>query len=481
MTESWLPRQALICRIYARTGFYQNGGAWGFRDQLQDSLAALWFKPAVTKRQILRCAAVQFEQGDVLHWWYRLPHMLKGVRTHCSDDLVWLPYVTAEYIDFTGDLGILDTKTSWLTGEPLLPHEKDRYFEPGTSDQKASLYEHCVCALDHASTHGEHGLPLIGSCDWNDGFSEIGILGRGESVWLAMFLSMVLDGFAPLCENRKDKQRADHYRSLATAYREAADTCFVNDHYLRAYFDDGSPLGVTGDSACAVDSLAQSFSALSGLPAEHTKISLDTALRHLVDREHGVIRLLAPSFAHSQEERHVGEETRPVGYITAYPPGLRENGGQYTHASVWLAIAFLKAGCAEKGIELLKLLNTAQKYADGLGSTYRGEPYALAGDVYSHPDCPGRAGWTHYTGSAGWYYTAVLRYVLGLHPHGDWLEIRPNLPDDWNGYEAELSINNTSLSIRVKRGEPSLQLDGYPVPHIPLDGSNHAVLLTIPS
>lgn len=476
--ETWMPRQALGCRIYARTGFYQCGGAWGFRDQLQDSLAALWIDPAITKRQLMRCAAVQFVEGDVLHWWYHLPGKLRGVRTHCSDDLVWLAYGTAEYVEFTGDTSILDTKIRWLTGDTLRPDEKDKYFEPEHTREKDPLYEHCVRAVERASTHGAHGLPLIGSGDWNDGFSLIGVQGKGESVWLAMFLAITLERFAPLCEARGDRDRAERWRAFAAEYRSAADSCFVGDRYLRAYFDDGSPLGAAGEEACSVDSLSQSFAALCGLPREHTDVALDTALRELVDREHGVIKLLAPPFARSHAEDRLDSQC-PVGYITAYPPGLRENGGQYTHAAVWLATALLQAGRTDEGVGLLRLLNTAQKYADGLGPIYKGEPYALAGDVYSHPECPGRAGWTQYTGSAGWYYTAVLRYLLGLHPRGDCLELCPNLPKDWDGFTVQLELNHTELSIRVTKGKPSLEVDGESALHVPLDGIPHQVTLTV--
>jgi len=330
MANSWLPRQLLHCRIYARTGFYQCGGAWGFRDQLQDSLGALWISPVVTRRQIIRCAAVQFVEGDVLHWWYRLPGSLRGVRTTCSDDLVWLPYATSYYTDFTGDLSILDVETPWISGEPLETDEHDRYFNPGTTSYKDTVYEHCIRALDRACTRGAHGLPLIGGGDWNDGFSLVGAQGQGESVWLAMFLAMTLKQFSALCDMRNDRQRAEDYRRIAEEYLAAAENCFSDDRYIRAYYDDGTPIGVPGgDDVCTIDSLAQSFSVLAGMPAEWSATALDTAMRLLVDREHGIVKLLAPPF--NQEAVKIGDDARSPGYIAAYPPGMRENGGQYTH------------------------------------------------------------------------------------------------------------------------------------------------------
>ncbi len=481
MVSRWIPWQAAICRIYARTGFYQNGGAWGYRDQLQDSLATLWFDPSITRKQLIRCATVQFEEGDVFHWWYDLPGMFQGVRTRCSDDLVWLAYVTAEYVDFTGDKSVLDEQVEWLVGEPLAPEESEKYFKPEKSKYTSSLYEHCIRALDKASTHGEHGLPLIGSGDWNDGFNLIGAKGRGESVWLAMFLSIVLDKFAPICEYKGEENRAAEYRKLAAEYRSAADACFSGDRYLRAFFDDGTPLGAPDSGDGEIDSLPQSFSVLSGLPYERTSVALDTALDKLVDRENGVIKVLAPPFARSHaEERLDDRRQRPVGYITAYPPGLRENGGQYTHAAAWLVIALFKSGRADDAVDLLRIISTAHKYKDSLGEKYKGEPYALAGDVYSHPECPGRAGWTQYTGSAGWFYTAVLRHLIGLRPRSDKLYLSPNLPSEWNECQVSITLGNTPLEITIRRGSPELSVNGVPAGYVPLHGTPNKVIVTVP-
>lgn len=463
---SWLPHQIVSCRLFARTGFYQCGGAWGFRDQLQDSMAALWFYPAAARRQIIRCAAAQFEEGDVLHWWHQLPGSLRGVRTRCSDDLVWLPFVTGAYGTFTGDTSVLDVQVPWLTGSTLTDEEQERYFEPARSARKDTIFTHCVRALEKACTKGRHGLPLIGSGDWNDGMNQVGAGGVGESVWLAMFLAMTLERFAPLCENRGEDALAAHFREEASAYKQAAEACFDGDRFLRAYLDDGTPLGQKGQDACALDSLTQSYAVLCGLSAEKASAALDTALHGLVDREHGVIQLFDPAFSRTDKR---------VGYITAYPAGVRENGGQYTHGAVWLAMALLEAGRVEEGVEILRLLNPTAKYMDKTGCLYGGEPYALAGDVYENPDCPGRVGWSQYTGSAGWFYTAVMGCLLGLRPCGNKLVIQPRLPGGWPGYTLTITLHDTPLSISVLRGEKGLAVDGEPAQDIPLDGMPHTV------
>lgn len=470
LCNGWLPHQILSSRIFGRTGFYQCGGAWGFRDQLQDSLAALWLDPAVTRRQIQRCAAVQFQEGDVLHWWHRLPKSLRGVRTRCSDDLVWLPYVTALYVEFTGDGEILDLPVSWLTGEPLRNEEQERYFEPGRTQERAPVYQHCLRALERACTQGEHGLPLMGSGDWNDGMNKVGARGRGESVWLAMFLSMALDAFAPLCSGRGDPEQGRRLRERAADYRRAAEACFEGERYLRAYLDDGTPLGRKGEEACALDGIVQSFAVFCGLPEEQTAAALETAMKTLVDREHGVVKLFDPPFTRTDPR---------VGYITAYPGGVRENGGQYTHGAVWLAMALLESGRVEEGVQVLELLNPAAKYTGPLGNLYGGEPYALAGDVYAHPACTGRVGWSQYTGSAGWFYTAVMGSLLGLRPRGDRLLLRPRLPDGWPGWELEIRLQDTALSIAVGRGGRGLLVDGEPAESVPLDGRPHRVELDV--
>lgn len=466
LCTGWIARQALVCRIYARTAFYQCGGAWGFRDQLQDSLGALWLDPQITRRQLMRCAAVQFEEGDVLHWWHRLPGSLRGVRTRCSDDLVWLPFAACVYAAFTGDEGIWDVQTSWLTGDPLTDEEQERYFAPSRTVYRSSLYIHAVRALDKACTAGAHGLPLIGSGDWNDGFNRLGAQGRGESVWLAMFLRMTLLRMAPVCEARGETERAAQYRERAQAYRLAAEECFAGDRYLRAFDDEGRAVGREGEAACALDSLPQSFAAFSGMDPQNTAVALDTAFHLLADRESGTVQLFTPAFA---------EPDRAVGYTSAYPAGVRENGGQYTHAAVWLAMALLESGRAVQGVELLRLLNPAEKWQKGRGGVYRGEPYALAGDVYHNRECPGRAGWTQYTGAAGWYLTAVLHGLLGLRPEGKRLYLTPRLPEGWPGYSLRITLRATPLHITAQCGLTELTVDGAAAQAVPLDGRPHEV------
>lgn len=473
MMTHWLPRQIVNSRLYGRTGFYQCGGAWGFRDQLQDCLATLWGRPELLARQLQRCAAVQFPEGDVLHWWHRLPGKpIRGVRTRCSDDLVWLPYGLTEYLDFTGDAALLDTPVGWITGPLLEPNEQERYLEVGSTAERSSLYEHAVRALDHAITHGAHYLPLIGSGDWNDGFNRVGDQGKGESVWLALFLAMTLDRFAPLCRQRQDTDRADRYTAVAEGYRHAVEAVFVEDRYLRAFRDEGVPLGQPGAKTCAVDSLSQSFAVLARLLPEHTTPALDTAVRELVREDAGLVRLFAPSFEQPDET---------VGYTASYPAGIRENGGQYTHAAMWLVIALLETDRVEEAVRLLRILNPLAGYADGRGPRYQGEPYALAGDVYDHPGCVGRAGWTLYTGAAGWMYTAVLRHLAGVQPHGEILELHPRLPREWPELQLEWTIRSTPLQLTIRRltleeaGQEGLWVNGKPAAHIRLDGRKKQV------
>lgn len=468
---AFLPQQVLSSRLYARTGFYQCGGAWGFRDQLQDALAALWFAPRLTRQQLIRCAAVQFEEGDVLHWWHHMPRSaqnagIRGVRTRCSDDLAWLPFVAATYVSFTGDGSVLDIPVRWLKGAVLTDTEQERYFVPQRTVEKATVYEHCVRALERAMGQtGAHGLPLIGNGDWNDGFNRVGAGGQGESVWLAMFLCRVAEAFTPLCDKRGDVKRAAWIREKAAAFREAAEASFDGDRYLRAYFDDGTPMGQQGQSACALDSLTQSFAVFAGLSPERTQTALNTALS-LAEEEFGAVRLFTPPFT---------AESRPdPGYVAAYPTGVRENGGQYTHGAIWLIRALFQAGRASDGARLLRLINPVARYEDGTGAAYAGEPYALAGDVSMHPGCEGMAGWTQYTGAAGWLYDTVLRQIFGLEVCGKRLYVRPNLPPEWPWADAELTLADTPLTLHLSvRGV--LHVDGKPADYVSLDGRPHVV------
>ncbi|MDR2646535.1 MAG: hypothetical protein LBB67_00180 [Oscillospiraceae bacterium] len=410
MINTWLPHQIIHSRLFGRMGFAQCGGAWGFRDQLQDAAALIPTHPQLCRVQLARCAAVQFTAGDVLHWWHRIPgDGIRGARTRYADDLLWMPYVAAQYVSKTGNRDILHWQIAFLQGEPLEDGETERYAVYACGGERASFYEHCLRAIDFADGRmGAHGLPLIGGGDWNDGFQLIGIKGRGESVWLGFFLAMVLEEFAPVCETMGDAERADTYRAKAARLRERTDAhAWAGDRYLRAFWDDGEPLGGVNASACAIDSLAQSFAVLSGMPDKDRRAkALQTAMDQLVDEQYGIVRLLYKPF---------GKQSRRAGYINDYPPGVRENGGQYTHAAVWFAMAMLRDGRTADGWRLLQTLNPAYfcRNREQM-ERYQGEPYAMAGDVSGAPGIKGRAGWTLYTGAAGWYYRAVLEELLGL-------------------------------------------------------------------
>ena len=476
MVSSFLPAQILNSRIFGRTAFYQNGGAWGFRDQLQDVGSMILLRPRLARQQILRAAACQFPEGDVLHWWHRLPgkNGLRGVRTRYSDDLLWLPYVTAEYIKQTGDASLLHLKIPYLEGEALRDGEHERYFEPTMSAQRGTLYEHCLRAIEHAARFGAHGLPLIGGGDWNDGFNRVGIQGRGESVWLAQFMALTLDEMRPVCKLMEDESSEARFAQRAQELRSAVDeTAWDGRWYRRAYFDDGTPMGASGAPACEIDSLPQSFSVLGGMPDEQRRnLALDSAVEKLVDWEQGLIRLFTPSFT--------GEGYSP-GYVAAYPAGVRENGGQYTHAAVWLCMALLREGRVDEGYSLLKLLNPAEKCAqEAQAKRYLREPYALAGDVSTAKGIEGRGGWSLYTGAAGWYYRTVVEELLGIRLRSGALELEPRLPSGWHGYSATLTLDGAVIAITVSDTAPQgLTVDGEQAERFTPDGREHRLVYGI--
>lgn len=447
MVNTFLPTQILSARIYGRTGFYQCGGAWGFRDQLQDASAMIFTHPKLVKTHILRCCAVQFEQGDVLHWWHRLPKAaggLRGVRTRCSDDMLWLPYVCAAYVRQTGDWGILDVQVPFLAGAPLREGENERYFQPQRSDVSASVYTHCMRAVTAALRFGEHGLPLIGIGDWNDGFSRVGEKGYGESVWLAQFMLVVMRAMLPLCQQKQDENGEQLLSATITQLRQTIERCaWDQDHYLRAFFDDGSPMGKTGNAQCAIDSLPQSFAVFAELDETRRKTALDTAVQALVDEQHGIIKLFWPPFT--------GTQPNP-GYVAAYPQGIRENGGQYTHAAMWLILALLRENRTEQAYRLLQMVNPAQFYQNPRrAAMYRAEPYALAGDVSAAEGMQGCAGWSLYTGSAAWFYRIVVEELLGLRLLDGKLQIAPRLPAEWDTCAVQIMRdgNKTWLDLRT--------------------------------
>ncbi|MGV8996161.1 MAG: GH36-type glycosyl hydrolase domain-containing protein [Parvibaculaceae bacterium] len=480
MLNGWLLYQTIACRIQARSAFYQASGAYGFRDQLQDGMALTFAEPEETRRHLLRTAARQFVEGDFQHWW--LPHSGQGVRTRISDDRVWLAFAAATYVDSSGDTAILDETVPYLEGALLRPEEHDAFFQPMVADKTASLFEHCAQGIDQCfELIGAHGLPLMGTGDWNDGMNRVGEGGKGESVWLGWFLLRTVEMFAPLAEGRDDG-RAQRWRASAKVLRDAIEkNAWDGEWYRRATYDDGTWLGSKESQECKIDSIAQSWSVLSGVAdPQRAVLAMASVEKHLIRQDEGIARLFWPPF---------DKTTRDPGYIIAYPPGLRENGGQYTHAAMWAIIAFAKLGAGDKAANLFSLLNpinharTAQDV-----ERYKVEPYVVAADIYSVTPHIGRGGWTWYTGSAGWMYHAGIEAILGIRREGKFLVIAPCIPDAWPGFEATVKIGSTRYDITVgARPEGSATtrviLDGVDVSHpdgparVALDGKAHTLII----
>jgi cyclic beta-1,2-glucan synthetase len=472
LMNGWLIYQTLSCRILAKTGYYQCSGALGFRDQLQDSMALLTVDPQRTRNQLLLHASRQFVEGDVQHWWS--PPAGKGVRTKFSDDYLWMPYCLLRYLEVTGDLSILDEIVPYLEGEHLKENEQEIYFLPHVSSVQASLYDHCILALDRALKFGSHGLPLMGCGDWNDGMNEVGYHGKGESVWLGWFLYDILNRFKSICELKKDTQHAVTYKESAKKLlANIEESGWDGDWYRRAYFDDGTPLGSKVNDACEIDSLSQSWSVISkGGIRERQNRSIDSAIRNLVKHDSKVICLLTPPFTNTKLE---------PGYIKSYPAGVRENGAQYTHAATWVILASTILGRGNQAFDLFKMINPINHTLDSSGvEKYRGEPYVLAGDVYSQPPFAGQVGWSWYTGASGWLYTVALEGILGFKIRVDHLLIEPCIPSVWKNFTIKYKRENTIYDIRVmnpegkEHGVKEIKIDGKIIPDkkIPLTSAN---------